>query len=121
LDFGILFFLTTTLSDTFAMFSFLSHFFPHFFQGLVPPRFFSWFSLEVVEVPVVGDTLPGQQQRSCVDLPVLRREAPPEVRMEVVQGLPGEPGWVVGMVGMVGMGVGKPYKVGPLATIAISW
>ena len=47
---------------------------------------------QVVEVPVVGDTLPGQQQRSCVDLPVLRREAPPEVRMEVVQG-PGGWGW----------------------------
>lgn len=41
---------------------------------------------QVVEVPVVGDTVPGKQQRTAVDLPVLRREAPPEVRMEVVQG-----------------------------------
>lgn len=40
----------------------------------------------MVEVPVVGDTVPGKQQRTAVDLPVLRREAPPEVRMEVVQG-----------------------------------
>lgn len=38
---------------------------------------------------MVGDTIPGKQQRTAVDLPVLRREAPPEVRMEVVQGGPG--------------------------------
>eukprot|EP00435_Cladocopium_sp_Y103_P049502 s1614_g14.t4 len=53
---------------------------------------------KVVEVPVVGDTVPGQQQRSCVDLPVLRREAPPEVRMEVVQGPPMPPEYVKGLV-----------------------
>ena len=34
----------------------------------------------------MGDTVPGQQQRLAVDLPILRREAAPEVRMEVVQG-----------------------------------
>ena len=58
---------------------------------------------QVVEVPVQGDTLPGQQQRSVVELPVLRREAPPEVRMEVVQGAPRAlraAGWSLG-VGLV--------------------
>ena len=43
---------------------------------------------QVVEVPVIGDTLPGAQQRTSVDLPVVRREAPPEVTTEVVQGPP---------------------------------
>ena len=53
---------------------------------------------QVVEVPVMGDTVPGNQQRTAVDLPILRREAPPEVRTEVVQGPPMPPEYVKGLV-----------------------
>ena len=62
--------------------------------------FWSWVlpTHQVVEVPVMGDTVPGNQQRTAVDLPILRREAPPEVRTEVVQGPPMPPEYVKGLV-----------------------
>ena len=58
-------------------------------------------------MPVVGDTIPGQQQRTAVDLPVMRREAVPEVKTEVVQGAARrfgakeEVGRKVGMIGFL--------------------
>ena len=46
---------------------------------------------------MIGDTVPGEQQRTAVDLPVIRREAPPEVTTEVVQGPPLPPEYVQGL------------------------
>ncbi|CAJ1340649.1 unnamed protein product, partial [Effrenium voratum] len=65
---------------------------------------------QVVEIPVAGDTVPGAQQRSAVDLPPLRQKAAPEVRSEVVQGpdLPMEVvrGLVTSHTGHAGSGTG---------------